>query len=173
MKIEVSWDVSFIIWIRLLMVILFNNSMNYLFLRWFLLGIGTSWCHFVFTLQNFTLFILLFIDAGKLSRTFSWWCFNPGLAMTEFAKMGVRSIILTSGTLSPLESCAHEMNLCVKIFCNAFFTFFHWNVLMILYVWFLFLYMKRISCAVRERSCCITRSGMGWSCTLWSLWLFT
>lgn len=68
--------------------------------------------------------ILLFIHAGKLSRTLSWWCFNPGLAMAEFAKLGVRSIILTSGTLSPLESCAHEMNLYVKIFCIAIFTFF-------------------------------------------------
>ncbi|XP_028548850.1 regulator of telomere elongation helicase 1 homolog [Dendrobium catenatum] len=48
---------------------------------------------------------------GKLSRSLSWWCFNPGLAMKEFVKLGVLSIILTSGTLSPLESCAQEMNL--------------------------------------------------------------
>lgn len=41
----------------------------------------------------------------------SWWCFNPGLAMEEFAKLGVRSIILTSGTLAPLESLAIELNL--------------------------------------------------------------
>ncbi|PKU82593.1 DNA repair helicase UVH6 [Dendrobium catenatum] len=31
--------------------------------------------------------------------------------MKEFVKLGVLSIILTSGTLSPLESCAQEMNL--------------------------------------------------------------
>ncbi|TVU34335.1 hypothetical protein EJB05_16166 [Eragrostis curvula] len=48
---------------------------------------------------------------GKSSRTFSWWCFNPGLAMEEFLKLGVRSIILTSGTLSPLDSLAMELNL--------------------------------------------------------------
>ncbi|KAM0928809.1 hypothetical protein ACQ4PT_002001 [Festuca glaucescens] len=48
---------------------------------------------------------------GKASRTLSWWCFNPGLAMEEFLKLGVRSIILTSGTLSPLESLAMELNL--------------------------------------------------------------
>uniref|UniRef100_A0A0D9V2H2 Helicase ATP-binding domain-containing protein n=1 Tax=Leersia perrieri TaxID=77586 RepID=A0A0D9V2H2_9ORYZ len=48
---------------------------------------------------------------GKVSRTFSWWCFNPGLAMEEFLKLGVRSIILTSGTLSPLDSLAMELNL--------------------------------------------------------------
>ncbi|KAJ7524999.1 hypothetical protein O6H91_17G031600 [Diphasiastrum complanatum] len=49
--------------------------------------------------------------AEKTTRTLSWWCFNPGLAMQEFAKMGVRSIILTSGTLSPLDSFALELNL--------------------------------------------------------------
>ncbi|KAF5957087.1 hypothetical protein HYC85_004312 [Camellia sinensis] len=41
---------------------------------------------------------------GRASRTLSWWCFNPGIAMEEFSKLGVGSIILTSGTLSPLDS---------------------------------------------------------------------
>ncbi|CAN1836442.1 Regulator of telomere elongation helicase 1 homolog [Linum perenne] len=48
---------------------------------------------------------------GKASRTLSWWCFNPGIAMEEFSKMGVGSIILTSGTLSPMESFAQELKL--------------------------------------------------------------
>lgn len=48
---------------------------------------------------------------GKASRTLSWWCFNPGIAMQEFAVLGVSSIILTSGTLSPLESFAQELKL--------------------------------------------------------------
>ncbi|XP_020105851.1 regulator of telomere elongation helicase 1 isoform X2 [Ananas comosus] len=48
---------------------------------------------------------------GKGSRVLSWWCFNPGLAMEEFVKLGIRSIILTSGTLSPLDSFAMELNL--------------------------------------------------------------
>eukprot|EP01018_Ginkgo_biloba_P023975 Gb_04351 [translate_table: standard] len=48
---------------------------------------------------------------GKGSRMLSWWCFNPGIAMEEFARLGVRSIILTSGTLAPLESFAFELNL--------------------------------------------------------------
>ncbi|XP_072959072.1 regulator of telomere elongation helicase 1 homolog [Typha angustifolia] len=48
---------------------------------------------------------------GKGSRILSWWCFNPGLAMQELVKLGVRSIILTSGTLSPLDSFAMELNL--------------------------------------------------------------
>ncbi|KAJ9568362.1 hypothetical protein OSB04_004328 [Centaurea solstitialis] len=48
---------------------------------------------------------------GKASRIFSWWCFNPGVAMEEFAKKGVGSIILTSGTLSPMDSFAEELKL--------------------------------------------------------------
>ncbi|XP_057773006.1 regulator of telomere elongation helicase 1 homolog isoform X2 [Salvia miltiorrhiza] len=48
---------------------------------------------------------------GKTSRTLSWWCFNPGIAMEEFSRLGVRSIILTSGTLSPMDSFAEELKL--------------------------------------------------------------
>ncbi|OAY36775.1 regulator of telomere elongation helicase 1 homolog isoform X10 [Manihot esculenta] len=48
---------------------------------------------------------------GKTSRMLSWWCFNPGVAMEEFSRMGVGSIILTSGTLSPMESFAQELKL--------------------------------------------------------------
>ncbi|VFQ89237.1 unnamed protein product [Cuscuta campestris] len=47
----------------------------------------------------------------KASRMLSWWCFNPGIAMEEFSKWGVGSIILTSGTLSPLDSFADELKL--------------------------------------------------------------
>ncbi|XP_062089395.1 regulator of telomere elongation helicase 1 homolog isoform X2 [Humulus lupulus] len=48
---------------------------------------------------------------GKASRTLSWWCFNPGIAMEEFSKLFVGSIILTSGTLSPMDSFAQELKL--------------------------------------------------------------
>ncbi|CAA0837238.1 RAD3-like DNA-binding helicase protein [Striga hermonthica] len=48
---------------------------------------------------------------GKTSRTFSWWCFNPGIAMEEFSRLGIGSIILTSGTLSPMDSFAEELKL--------------------------------------------------------------
>ena len=49
--------------------------------------------------------------AGSKGRTLSWWCFNPGFAMEEFSQLGVRSIILTSGTLAPLDSFALELKL--------------------------------------------------------------
>ncbi|KAB1226717.1 Regulator of telomere elongation helicase 1 [Morella rubra] len=48
---------------------------------------------------------------GKPSRTLSWWCFNPGLALEAFSRLGVGSVILTSGTLSPMDSFAHELKL--------------------------------------------------------------
>ncbi|KAG6733763.1 hypothetical protein I3842_01G240500 [Carya illinoinensis] len=48
---------------------------------------------------------------GKASRTLSWWCFNPGIALEAFSKLGVGSVILTSGTLSPLDSFAQELKL--------------------------------------------------------------
>ncbi|XP_010473004.1 PREDICTED: regulator of telomere elongation helicase 1-like [Camelina sativa] len=48
---------------------------------------------------------------GKVSRTLSWWCFSPGITMLDIAKKGVGSIILTSGTLSPMDSLAQELKL--------------------------------------------------------------
>ncbi|KAF8117924.1 hypothetical protein N665_0008s0262 [Sinapis alba] len=51
------------------------------------------------------------IIKGKVSRTLSWWCFNPGITMQDIAKKGVGTIILTSGTLSPMDSLAQELKL--------------------------------------------------------------
>ncbi|WZZ05552.1 hypothetical protein YC2023_091473 [Brassica napus] len=51
------------------------------------------------------------IVKGKVSRTLSWWCFNPGITMQDIAKKGVGTIILTSGTLSPMDSLAQELKL--------------------------------------------------------------
>lgn len=45
------------------------------------------------------------------SRTVSYWCFAPALAMEELASLNVRSIIVTSGTLSPLPSYSMELGL--------------------------------------------------------------
>lgn len=40
----------------------------------------------------------------KAPRTLSYWCFAPSLAMRELVDLGLRSIIVTSGTLSPIKS---------------------------------------------------------------------
>lgn len=46
---------------------------------------------------------------GAGTPTLSYWCFEPGVAMKAIAALGVRSILLTSGTLSPLDSFAQEL----------------------------------------------------------------
>lgn len=47
--------------------------------------------------------------------TLSYWCFSPGLSMKALSLLGVRSIILTSGTLSPLGSFAQELSIPFEI----------------------------------------------------------
>jgi len=39
----------------------------------------------------------------------SYWCFSPGHAMDDLRSHGVKSVILTSGTLSPISSFISEM----------------------------------------------------------------
>lgn len=43
--------------------------------------------------------------------TLSYWCFSPGHSMTALSEMKVGSILLTSGTLSPMDSFAEELSL--------------------------------------------------------------
>ncbi|XP_042197672.1 regulator of telomere elongation helicase 1 [Callorhinchus milii] len=47
----------------------------------------------------------------KQGSILSYWCFCPGYSMAELMRQGVRSIILTSGTLSPLSSFTLEMQI--------------------------------------------------------------
>lgn len=44
-------------------------------------------------------------------RTLSYWCFSPALSMHALAALNVRSILITSGTLSPLPSFSLELGL--------------------------------------------------------------
>ncbi|CAB9520949.1 Regulator of telomere elongation helicase 1 [Seminavis robusta] len=44
-------------------------------------------------------------------RTVSYWCFAPSLAMQELEGLDIRSILVTSGTLSPLPSYSMELGL--------------------------------------------------------------
>ena len=46
-----------------------------------------------------------------LGRTFSFWCFSAGVAMRLIAEEGCRSVILASGTLSPLDTFACELQM--------------------------------------------------------------
>ncbi|KAM9785914.1 regulator of telomere elongation helicase 1 [Neosynchiropus ocellatus] len=47
----------------------------------------------------------------KQGNILSYWCFSPGFSMQELVNQEVRSIILTSGTLSPLTSFIAEMRI--------------------------------------------------------------
>jgi len=49
--------------------------------------------------------------AKKEPRTMSYWCFAPSLAMRELADLGLRSVIVTSGTLSPVMSYSLELGI--------------------------------------------------------------
>ncbi|CAJ1055220.1 regulator of telomere elongation helicase 1 isoform X1 [Xyrichtys novacula] len=50
-------------------------------------------------------------SAKKQGNILSYWCFSPGFSMQELKDQGVRCIILTSGTLSPLTSFTSEMRI--------------------------------------------------------------
>ena len=41
----------------------------------------------------------------------SYWCFSPGHSMRELVRQGVRTLILTSGTLAPMASFSMEMQM--------------------------------------------------------------
>jgi hypothetical protein len=48
-------------------------------------------------------------------RVLNYWAFTSGIAMEELRQLGIRSIILTSGTLSPLEHMHEEMRLPFRV----------------------------------------------------------
>ncbi|KAG7264351.1 hypothetical protein CRUP_020876 [Coryphaenoides rupestris] len=50
-------------------------------------------------------------SSKKQGNILSYWCFSPGFSMQDLVRQGVRSIILTSGTLSPLLSFTAEMQI--------------------------------------------------------------
>ncbi|XP_029392070.1 regulator of telomere elongation helicase 1 isoform X1 [Mus pahari] len=47
----------------------------------------------------------------KQGKVLSYWCFSPSYSMRELVYQGVRTLILTSGTLAPLSSFALEMQI--------------------------------------------------------------
>ena len=52
---------------------------------------------------------------GPGGPTLSYWCFQPGMAMQQLLATGVRSVLLTSGTLSPLASFAAELQIPFRV----------------------------------------------------------
>ena len=61
-----------------------------------------------------TAFLVFFAGPGTIPEevpTLSYWCFEPGVAMRALEALKVRCVLLTSGTLSPLDSFAQELQL--------------------------------------------------------------
>ncbi len=52
---------------------------------------------------------------GTKKRVINFWCFSSGQAMQELKKLGVKSIIMTSGTLSPMDAFCDDMNIPIPI----------------------------------------------------------
>ncbi|CDF36878.1 unnamed protein product [Chondrus crispus] len=48
-------------------------------------------------------------NRSKPGRTVSYWCFKPAVTMRNLQSLKMRSMLLTSGTLSPMESFASEL----------------------------------------------------------------
>lgn len=49
--------------------------------------------------------------ASGAGRTISYWCFKPSVAMKSLQHLSLRCLVLTSGTLSPMDSFASELGL--------------------------------------------------------------
>ncbi|XP_045433235.1 regulator of telomere elongation helicase 1 isoform X1 [Pipistrellus kuhlii] len=47
----------------------------------------------------------------RRGKVLSYWCFSPGCSMRELVGQGVRTLLLTSGTLAPVASFALEMQI--------------------------------------------------------------
>ncbi|XP_061696946.1 regulator of telomere elongation helicase 1 isoform X2 [Syngnathoides biaculeatus] len=52
----------------------------------------------------------------KAGNILSYWCFSPSFTMKDLSNQHIRSIILTSGTLSPLNSFASEFGIKFEVF---------------------------------------------------------
>ncbi|XP_076299297.1 regulator of telomere elongation helicase 1 isoform X2 [Lasioglossum baleicum] len=48
-------------------------------------------------------------------KVISYWCFSPGFSMQQLLEQGVRSIVLTSGTLSPLRPFISELGIPIDV----------------------------------------------------------
>jgi len=54
-----------------------------------------------------------------VARTINYWCFSAGYSMSAVST-GAKSVILTSGTLKPLESFVAELRVYVLIVYSVY-----------------------------------------------------
>ncbi|KRX15771.1 Regulator of telomere elongation helicase 1 [Trichinella nelsoni] len=62
-------------------------------------------------------------NCSKIPGSFSinYWCFSAGIGMSLLLKCQLRSVIVTSGTLSPLDSFVNEMRMCAASVLPVYF----------------------------------------------------
>lgn len=53
--------------------------------------------------------------AAEITRCVSLWCFDPAVCMGQFKAHGIRSWVLTSGTLSPISTLSSELGMPFKV----------------------------------------------------------
>lgn len=49
--------------------------------------------------------------SSKKKRVINFWCFSTGVALRELTALGVRSVIVTSGTLSPIDALKEDFKI--------------------------------------------------------------
>jgi regulator of telomere elongation helicase 1 len=49
--------------------------------------------------------------AATTKRVVNYWCFSTGVALKELTDLGIRSVVLTSGTLSPMEAMKEDLRI--------------------------------------------------------------
>lgn len=54
-------------------------------------------------------------QSSPQGRVVSYWCFSSGFGMSELMEQGVKSVILTSGTLSPLDAFVSELQISMPV----------------------------------------------------------
>lgn len=47
----------------------------------------------------------------RMKRVVNYWCFSTGVAMAELQALGVKSMLLTSGTLSPMAALREDIKI--------------------------------------------------------------
>jgi hypothetical protein len=77
----------------------------------YLLGVGTWKENYLILLPHIQHVSPKVSGKSDIGRTISYWCFAPSVAMEELSNLSVRSIIVTSGTLSPLPSYSMELGI--------------------------------------------------------------
>ena len=69
---------------------------------------------------------LLVLTSGVLcvtGRVLSYWCFSSGYTMCNLMRQGAKCVILTSGTLAPLDSFKAEMDMSVHFPLSLLYLF--------------------------------------------------